>query len=145
MEILISNRQDEFLDKELVEELSTFALKKEKVSNEAELSISFVTPEEMTQLNERYRNISKPADVLSFTYHDSPDELLGDIIICPVEVREKAKEQEMTFDEYFALLIVHGILHLLGYNHEKKDEAKIMFTKEDRILKAFHLSGRTFQ
>ncbi len=140
MEILISDRQDMKIDQELVKKLCRFVLEKEKASEDAEVSISFVTTDEMYQLNERYRKIDKPTDVLSFSLIDDYNaDLLGDMVLCPVEIERKAQEQEISFDEYLKLLVVHSTLHLLGYSHKSDANAKVMSDREEELLKSFKI------
>ena len=89
------------------------------------ISLAFVGKEEIQKLNKKYRKKNKPTDVLSFNLDEK--DCLGDIVICPDVVREKGEEMLEVF--------IHGILHLLGYDHErsKKDE-EIMLAKQDLYL-----------
>jgi probable rRNA maturation factor len=107
----------------------------------AELTIRIVGIEEMTGLNERYRHKQGPTNVLSFPF-DMPREwdknmpLLGDIIICAKIVNQEAKQQKKTRIAHWAHMVVHGVLHLLGYDHEIEKDAVKMELHEVTILKS---------
>lgn len=133
----------------LLREILTFAHKKENITNDIEVSITIVTNEEIHQLNREYRNIDAPTDVLSFEMNDPyvelDDELsnipipIGDIVISIDKVEEQAKAYNHSFERELAFLTVHGFLHLLGYTHDDENEEKIMFAKQEQILKEFQL------
>src|SRR3989344_118601 len=97
------------------------------------ISLAFVSQAQMRKLNKQFRHKDKPTDVLSFNLNDSRH--LGEIVICPEFVRDFAKEQKVSFDDEMVKVFVHGVLHLLGYDHElsKKEEAR-MFKKQDYYL-----------
>lgn len=91
----------------------------------AELDIRLVGRTGIRTLNRAYRNIDRPTDVLSFPVHESASEfpregafLLGDIVICPDVADAQAREYGVTYERRFRELLVHGILHLLGHDHE---------------------------
>jgi probable rRNA maturation factor len=114
------------------------ALAKEMLK--AELTIRIVDKEEIQMLNSTYRHKNKPTNVLSFPFEmpdgvemDAP--ILGDIIICADVILEEAKEQDKTYAAHWAHMVVHGILHLQGYDHENDHDAEIMEAKEIKILK----------
>lgn len=105
----------------------------------AELTIRLVDETEMTQLNTTYRHKNGPTNVLSFPFEvpkevamDTP--LLGDIVICAGIVTQEALAQNKSSDAHWAHMVVHGILHLLGYDHEINTEALVMEAEEIRIL-----------
>ncbi len=107
-----------------------------------EVTIRLVDVDEMTNLNATYRHKNKPTNVLSFPAAEFPDEvamdfyLLGDIVICSEVVNREAREQHKTQAAHWAHMIVHGVYHLLGYDHEKDEEAHIMETLEIQTMKA---------
>jgi rRNA maturation RNase YbeY len=105
----------------------------------ADASVSFVTESEIATLNARYRKKRGPTDVLSFSADGGPRVAgkaeLGDVVISPVSARRKAIQRVMPYRRYLALLIVHGILHLVGMDHERSHEAERMERLEQRILK----------
>jgi len=103
--------------------------------NGSEISVMLANDDLTHTLNREYRNMDKPTNVLSFAY-DSPgeDEPLGDIILGRETVFREAEEQLKTIREHFIHLIVHGTLHLLGYDHEDDEEAENMENTEIWIL-----------
>jgi len=116
-----------------------------KQLNEAcELSIRLVGEEESAELNSSYRGKEGPTNVLSFPF-DSPmpmePRLLGDLIICVPVVEKEALEQEKKLDNHWAHLVVHGCLHLLGYDHIEDDEADIMEALEVTILQSVNIDN----
>jgi probable rRNA maturation factor len=110
----------------------------EKISH-AELTIRIVDKDEMTTLNSTYRKKDKPTNVLSFPFEAPSDvdletTILGDVVICADVIAEEAISQQKTLDAHWAHMIVHGVLHLLGYDHEEDDEAEIMEAEEIILL-----------
>ena len=105
--------------------------------DEVEIGIRIVDETESSKLNQQYRQKSGPTNVLSFPM-DSPPEikprLLGDLVICAPVVAKEAKEQHKTLEAHYAHLTIHGMLHLLGYNHIEDDQAQIMEATEIGIL-----------
>jgi probable rRNA maturation factor len=99
---------------------------KEKI----DLSVVLAESEDSRKLNEKYRQINRPTDVLSFTFESS-----GEIILCPQIVKENAKKYGEIFEREFYRVLIHGILHILGYDHEadKKAEEE-MFKKQENYL-----------
>ena len=106
---------------------------------DAELLIRLVDRRESRQLNTRYRHKNNATNVLSFPA-DLPEEvglaLLGDIVICAPVVAEEARDQHKTAEAHWAHLTIHGILHLLGHDHQLEEEAAEMESIESRILKS---------
>jgi probable rRNA maturation factor len=100
--------------------------------NRAAVSVTFVTDAKIAGLNSTYRKKRGPTDVLSFQAVDGDD--LGDIFISPASARRRAKLRGMTYRNYLALLIVHGVLHLAGFDHASAKDAKKMERLESRIL-----------
>jgi probable rRNA maturation factor len=146
MVIQISNEQDVAVDEDSLAELAGYVLAAERVGDDAELSIALVGEETMLDLNASYRGKDYPTDVLSFEAGgDMPTagnlpRLLGDVVICPSVAEQQAVEFEQTLSEELSLLLVHGILHLLGYDHERDEDAELMEARERLILTSF--SGR---
>lgn len=143
MEVVIDDRQKIPLNKNLIKELSLYLLREMKALEESELSISLVDRDEMRKLNKRWRRIDKVTDVLSFSYGEAA--MLGDIVICPEEIRESAKREEENFNRRFAMIVVHGTLHLLRYNHKSEKEAEAMSSKEEQLLGKFGPSKLKFE
>ena len=103
----------------------------------AELSVRLVGEAEMAALNRRYRGRDAPTNVLAFGADlpaDIEHPLLGDIVLCPAVLRREAQAQGKSEAQHWAHLLIHGSLHLLGYNHEQAEEAQQMETLETKIL-----------
>jgi probable rRNA maturation factor len=106
--------------------------------DQAELTIRIVDAAESTQLNQTYRHKSGPTNVLSFPFQtDIPQikfPLLGDIVICAPVVAQESIDQNKIPEAHWAHMVVHGILHLLGYDHQEEGQALDMERMETRIL-----------
>ncbi len=116
--------------------------------DEYELTIRIVAKDEIQSLNQTFRHKDKPTNVLSFPFEAPPDlpvemqiPLLGDLIICHDVVVEEAMQQRKKIAAHWAHMVVHGVLHLKGYDHINDDEAEIMEALEIKILKSFHISN----
>ena len=145
--------------------LALDVLQAEGVRGLAELSVLYVSEDEMAELNENYMGKVGPTDVLAFPLdgHDvtqavistgatrGPDRapldpgdmplLLGDVVICPAVAAAQAGAHAGTLDDELALLLVHGLLHVLGYDHAEPDEATAMRARELVLLEAHHWHG----
>lgn len=120
------------IDKNFLKKVAEKVLKKEYSKKIAELSVALVNPEEIRILNKKYRKKDKPTDVLSF---GNLKEDMPEIIICPEEVKKNAEESGELFKKELARVLIHGILHLSGYDHEKTEkEANKMFAKQEEYL-----------
>jgi probable rRNA maturation factor len=133
--VLISNRQDEAVDEEALRALARDTLRGEGIER-AELSVSFVDQDEIAGLHERFMDEPGPTDVLSFPLDDVDDaeeregvRLLGDVVVAPTEA---ARNNPSDPAAELRLLLVHGILHLLGYDHEDADERIRMWERQER-------------
>lgn len=108
----------------------------------AEITIRLVDKEEITELNRTYRKHDKPTNVLAFP-SSLPDDFqkecsfLGDIVICPLVVKEEAISHHQPYRAHFAHMVIHGILHLLGHDHIEEDERIRMQIEETKLLQAF--------
>ncbi|MEZ8797154.1 rRNA maturation RNase YbeY [Vibrio cyclitrophicus 1F53] len=103
----------------------------------AELTVRIVDTQESHQLNHEYRGKDKPTNVLSFPFEAPPGielDLLGDLIICRQVVEKEAEEQNKPLLAHWAHMVVHGSLHLLGYDHIEDDEAEEMESLETEIM-----------
>jgi probable rRNA maturation factor len=109
--------------------------------NQAEVSVYIVDEAESQELNSQYRGKDKPTNVLSFPA-DIPEEvgvpLLGDLVVCAPVVEREAQEQGKTLNAHWAHMLVHGTLHLLGYDHLEDDEAEVMEALETRLVTQLH-------
>ncbi len=111
--------------------------------NHGILSLSFVGEKMIRKINKNFRGKDSPTNVISFPFMDVAGEerLLGDIIICPEVAKKQAKKQGNEFNDYVAFLIIHGFLHLLGYDHIKENERLIMEHKEEEIFKKLNIDN----
>jgi probable rRNA maturation factor len=108
-----------------------------EVKPNAEVTVRLVDTAESQQLNEQYRGKDRPTNVLSFEFDAPPMvelDLLGDLIICKQVIEKEAIEQEKNLLDHWAHMVVHGSLHLLGYDHIDNDQAIVMETLEKKIL-----------
>ena len=103
------------------------------VKAETTLTIRIVDEAESQSLNNQYRKKNEPTNVLSFLINDKP--LLGDIILCHSVIKKEALAQKKNIDDHYAHLIIHGYLHLIGFDHTKNDDALTMENKEIAVLK----------
>lgn len=145
--VYFDNRQNiEVITDELIKNLEwtiDIALKIEKINIPVEVSISFVDNHEIQQLNRQYREKDQPTDVLSFPLIEREqlnngqvygEILLGDIIISIPRAKEQAIEYGHSFLREMAYLTVHGMFHLLGYDHMKPEEKALMREKEELVM-----------
>lgn len=122
---------------------TVFELTQKQAWQDKEISLSFCDAREIQQLNRDYRGKDKVTDVLSFEAAAPGDPelpILGDIIICVKRAHEQAQELGHSNEREFAFLFVHGLLHLLGYDHQNDDDAKAMFALQDQVLEQHSIS-----
>ena len=111
------------------------------------ITITFTTPQNIKEINKQYRNIDKATDVLSFPMFEKDEldrkikendfmheDVLGDIIISIEQVENQAKEYGHSFERELSYMIVHGFYHLMGYDHIKEEDKKVMRPKEEKVL-----------
>lgn len=147
MEIGIFNQTNEKLDKELDElkdMLSDFC-KREDLGNVI-FNIIIIDNPTIHKINKEYRDKDAPTDVISFALEDDktviePDgvRILGDIYISIDKVREQALEYGHSFKRELSFLAVHGLLHLLGYDHMEKSDEEVMFKKQEEVLNYYEI------
>ena len=119
------------------------ALVLDELKPNSEVTIRIADEQESQSLNHSYRGKDKPTNVLSFEFDAPPGvelPLVGDLIICPQVVYGEALEQEKDFHEHFAHMVVHGCLHLLGYDHTSEHDAHVMEAMEKRLLASINIS-----
>jgi probable rRNA maturation factor len=137
-------------DQKLVEELLQFAAKKQNLSGDIELSVTFVDNDRIQEINKEYRNKDQATDVISFAMEELGEgevelvgvdmpRVLGDIIISVDRTKEQAEEYGHSYTRELGFLAVHGFLHLLGYDHLTREEEEVMFTLQKEILDEFGL------
>lgn len=125
-------------------------LKIEKVKN-ALFSVTLVDEKTIKDINRDYRKIDKVTDVISFAFEDNDKKvynnvrILGDIFICIPRMQSQAKEYGHSEERELSFLAVHGLLHLLGYDHMEKEEEKIMFSKQEMVLDGYKRTKRKTQ
>lgn len=145
--------------------LAENVLADEGVRGEAEVSLLFVDEEAIADLNSRFLGKEGPTDVLAFPIDDEPVEsgrspdsggtgpgfasepdeapaLLGDVVICPAVAERNAPEHTGTYEDELALLVVHGLLHIIGMDHEEAEEAEAMEARERELLDRHHKPSR---
>ena len=133
--IEINNLTTSRVDEDFLKKTAKMVLEGEhppkgRVPEEANLSIALVGQGRMRELNKKYRKKNRVTDVLAFPYSDS-----GEVIVCLKEVKKNAKKYDTTFEKELSKVLIHGILHLLGYNHEKSEvQAKKLEEKENYYL-----------
>ena len=128
--------------------LAEIVLEGETVPVRSEVALTIVDVVEMEELNRVHMGETGPTDVLSFPLEDAapgnppaaapggPPLLLGDVVICPQVVRDNADAEGSTFEDELALMVVHGLLHLLGYDHVDDADAELMEARERSYLSA---------
>ena len=122
-----------------LDELIQKTLETEQVEH-ALFSVVFVGNEEIQEINKLYRGLDKVTDVISFALEDNPDDfcmdtrVLGDIYVCIPRMKEQANTYGHSEKRELSFLVVHGLLHLLGYDHMVKEEEEVMFALQDKIL-----------
>lgn len=148
MEILFDNSTDFKINEELITKVATAVLDYENIPQNAEISFTAVTLEEIHEINLKHRGIDRPTDVLSFPLIDFEREAipenqkiyLGDIVLCFERALEQSKEYGHSFEREIAFLTAHSMLHLLGYDHINPEEEKIMFAKQEDILQQLRIT-----
>lgn len=126
---------------------AAFCLEEEGIDQErAEVSLSFVSMEDIQALNSRYRGIDKATDVLSFPQYEDLDELpeegdipLGDVVIGLEQAEKQAEEFGHSPEREMVYLFIHSVCHLLGYDHMEEEDRRRMREKEERIMKQIQL------
>ena len=130
----------------LIRRACNAVLEYEHFDDPAEISVTFVDNAAIAELNNQYRNKPMPTDVLSFPMdelrppkdgEESPLGMLGDIVLCPEVTAAQASDSNRTPEQEADYLLIHGLLHLLGYDHAEPEEKKVMFGLNDRIIAAW--------
>lgn len=157
----VNEQSDHEIDLSRWVDLATNALHDSGVRGDAELSLLFVTESVMAEFNKRFMDADGPTDVLAFPIDDpidggrwpdsgatGPDReppevgdlpmLLGDVVVCPAVAARQAPDHAGSFDDEIALLIVHGVLHVLGMDHADPEETAVMQARERELLDRYH-------
>lgn len=164
--IFVDNRQEKISISEVtikqLENTILFALKEEEVNVPCEVSLLFVDNEEIKEINNETRGIDRATDVLSFpmldypegkvfkevyknrkfdeTFLDGEDLVIGDIVLSLEKALEQSKEFNHSFEREACYLVVHSVLHLLGYDHMEDEEKKVMRKREEEILNKLNIT-----
>jgi probable rRNA maturation factor len=144
MKIDFTNQSSEECDHERLIDLARYSLKGLGIHPESELSITLVDVAEMSELNSRWMGESGPTDVLSFPMDElkpnseaSGPGVIGDIVICPSYAGKQAELLGRSLHSELELLTVHGVLHLLGFDHREIEEERAMFARQADLLEGW--------
>ena len=129
---------------ETIVKLLDYVVKRENIE-EALFNVIIVDNDKIHEINKTYRNVDRVTDVISFALEDEPFintdiRVLGDIYISYDKAKEQSEEYGHSLLRELSFLTIHGLLHLLGYDHMEKEEEKIMFEKQELILNEFGIS-----
>lgn len=147
MTVYVADEQARPLNVERLARLARYVLADQRVPDAMELSVLCVDPDVIAELNARHMGVQGPTDVLAFPIdlpgETSPDEpaLLGDVVLCPEIAAARARHDGRSLEAEVELLLVHGILHLLGYDHAEPTERDRMFGLTDQLLAGFRGAG----
>ncbi|MXY75652.1 MAG: rRNA maturation RNase YbeY [Acidimicrobiia bacterium] len=156
MEILLSNHQDLPVDGDGLRALAAVVLEKEDMPSSTEVGIMLVTDDDMAVHNQRFLGREGPTDVLALPlaprgvgHQESAARsgagvpyALGDVIIAPGYVEDQARRLGTAYEDEMALMVTHGLLHLIGYDHESDSEAEQMESRERHLLAAIGMERR---
>lgn len=146
---VFKNVDEEIKELETVEKVLYSAIDKEKLEN-VEFNIIIVDNKYIHELNKMYRNIDRETDVITFALEDEdsiviPNDkrILGDIYISIDKAKSQAEEYGHSLLRELSFLAVHGFYHLLGYDHQTKEEEQIMFKKQEEVLESYGITRET--
>ncbi|HVH21610.1 MAG TPA: rRNA maturation RNase YbeY [Pseudonocardia sp.] len=154
MSIEVNNESGIAVDEPLIASVARYALDAMGVSPAAELCVTAVGVDAMAELHERWMDEPGPTDVMSFPMDelieesrrpDAPDmgpALLGDIVLCPEFARKQARSAGHSLADELHLLTVHGVLHLLGYDHAEPEQEREMFSLQTKLLEGWRAARR---
>ena len=146
MSVFVANEQSEDVELAGLRALAELVLAEEGYQPDTEMTLLLVDEDEMTGYNRRFLERDGPTDVLAFPVevlipgvvpeHDplGPPLMLGDVVISPTYVRRQATKLEVTFEDEMALMVAHGVLHLIGYDHTNDSDAEQMEQRERELL-----------
>lgn len=141
MIINVTNQTNEVINIKKVNEISKKIIIEEFEDGEFELNIFLTDNKTITEYNSNYRGKSTPTDVLSFEY-GLKEKIIGDIVISIERIKEQAKSFDNSFEEEFFYILIHGILHILGYDHNETDDKKEkMFEIQNKYYKKYYEEG----
>ena len=139
MDVFVANEQAVPVDEPLLAALARHVLESEDVDPSAELSVLLVGADHIRRLNARYAGDDYATDVLAFPMMEDDDEsvLLGDVVICPEIAQANAEKAGVTLERELRTLVVHGTLHLLGYDHQNDVQRAAMDKRTNEVIEAF--------
>jgi len=138
MTVELVNRSGALISEPKIVSLINFGIEYMELNPECEISMSFVDVQEMEELHIKWMDENGPTDVLSFPM-DMPEKkneivTLGDIVISPAVAAKQATDAGHSTEDEIYILATHGLLHILGYDHADKDEEKVMFALQEKIV-----------
>ena len=146
MNVFIADEQELPVDSERLVALARHTLLAEDVDEEAELSVLLIAGDHMQRLNARFAGNDYATDVLAFPMMEDADDeevpILGDVVICPRVAEENARRIGHAFDHELDTLLIHGTLHLLGYDHQGKADKALMDKRLREVLSSFPSAAR---
>ena len=149
-EYLPESREQELLD--IITEVLAYTFEREaQATANYEMDITFMDNESIHEINNTYRGVDRATDVISFAFNDEEDaiiipegmdipKILGELFISVEKAQEQAVAYGHSFERELLFLVVHGMLHLLGFDHETAEEEQIMFAKQQQILEHFNIT-----
>jgi probable rRNA maturation factor len=138
--IEIENRSGQLAPEAEIKKLMEFSIKELGLHQDCELSLAFINDAEMEELHLKWMDLPGTTDVMSFPMDElrpnDPDAgILGDIVISPVVARAQAEKAGHSFEHEVSILAAHGLLHLLGYDHQELADEKVMFALQEDLVK----------
>jgi probable rRNA maturation factor len=138
--IEIENRSGQLVPESEIQKLLEFLIRELGLHPECELTLAFINDAEMEELHIKWMDLPGSTDVMSFPMdelkpNDPEPGILGDIVISPVFARAQAEKAGHSFEHEIKILAAHGLLHLLGYDHQELDEEKVMFALQEDLVK----------
>ncbi|HSQ37923.1 MAG TPA: rRNA maturation RNase YbeY [Acidimicrobiia bacterium] len=146
MSLFIGDEQDEPVDTARLGQLAAAVLKAEGLPADCEMAVILVSADQIAEYNRQFMDREGATDVLAFPLQNleagkvpppvanQPPLSLGDVFLCPAEIKRHAAREKVDFEDYLCLLAVHGILHLLGYDHDDHLSARRMEEREEELL-----------
>ncbi len=147
MNVFVADEQDEIVDADALRSLAELVMRRQGFPEESEVTILLVGSEQIAEYNQRFLDRTGPTDVLAFPLETlSPGEIpgrlaagpplnLGDVVIAPAVVKAQAAEHRVDFDDELSLMVVHGLLHLMGWDHDSDPQADEMEARESELLR----------
>ena len=152
IEISYNQVENESNEEEIIQNVVNKVLELEGIKHEVDIYITLTNNEEIHKINQEYRDVDRPTDVLSFPMYereeiqklreekqDEIEEILGDIIISIPKIKEQAEEYGHSYERELAYLTTHGMLHLLGYDHMIEEEKVVMREHEEAVLERLNI------